>query len=297
VAFRVVGVACAAIALLGGGFAALIGLRSYNREIGEFFPARRPVALSAAAAGLPEVETVAFRDRRGGTLRGWFVPSRTGAAVVLVHGAGGDRSSLAPEARALVARGIGVLTFDLPGHGESEGEIHWSTGESLALVAALDFLDTQPDLGGQRTGVLGFSLGGVIAARVAASDPRPKAVVLAGTPSNQPDQVKFEYGQWGPLSEWPALMALRSRGMPLDRDQARDVIGAISPRPVLIVTGTADTTVPDFLGHDLFARARDPKELLVIEGGAHGAYDTAPASPYLDRITDFFARTLGVLNQ
>jgi uncharacterized protein len=286
-----------AVALSAGGFAALIGVRSYNREIGEFFPERRPVHLSASAAGLPDAQSISFRDSQEASLRGWYVPSRTRAAVVLVHGAGGDRSSLAPEARALAVQGIGVLTFDLPGHGESDGGIHWSEGEARALRAGLDFVSAQPDVDAQRAGVLGFSLGGVIVARVAASDARPQAVVLVGTPSNQPDQVHFEQGQWGLLSEWPALLALRSRGMPLDRDQARDVIGAISPRPTLIVSGTADSTVPEFLGRDLFAHAREPKELLVIEGGTHGAYDSAPDSPYVNRIAEFFARTLGVLNQ
>src|SRR4051794_9298525 len=137
---RMLVVAGATLALCVGSAAAFVGTRTYNRELAEFFPSRRPVAVTASAAELADAETVAFRDNDGATLRGWYVRSHSGAAVVLVHGAGGDRSSLAPEARALAAQGIGVLTFDLPGHGESDGEIHWSSPEASALRGAIDFL-------------------------------------------------------------------------------------------------------------------------------------------------------------
>ena len=63
------------------------------------------------------------------------------------------------------------------------------------------------------------------------------------------------------------------------------------------MTGTADTTVPAFLGQDLFTSAREPKQLLVIEGGSHGAYDRAADSPYVDRMADFFSADLTSLNR
>jgi uncharacterized protein len=284
-------VALAAVAAISG-FAALVAVRSYSREVREFFPERRPTEISAAASGLPGVETVAFGDRQGAVLHGWYVPSKNRAGIVLLHGAGGDRASLLPEARQLVSRGFGVLTFDWPGHGESDGEIHWSAGESRALVGAIDFLSAQADVDTTRIAAFGFSMGGAVLARVAPSDGRLCAVAFAGTPSDQVKQIDWENRQWGPLSQLPALWAVQRGGVPVYNDQPKDNIAAIAPRPVLIISGAQDETVPLLLAHELFAAARGPKELLVVDGAGHGGYASAPGSTYLDRVTGFFEGAL-----
>jgi hypothetical protein len=45
---------------------------------------------------------------------GWYRPSRNGAAVLLVHGGGGDRSGPLRHARMLARHGDGVLLYDAP---------------------------------------------------------------------------------------------------------------------------------------------------------------------------------------
>jgi pimeloyl-ACP methyl ester carboxylesterase len=45
----------------------------------------------------------------------------SGPAVLLVHGWEGRGSQLAPLVRPLLARGFSVVTFDAPGHGDSDG--------------------------------------------------------------------------------------------------------------------------------------------------------------------------------
>lgn len=248
--------------------------------------------MSAESAGLPAVETIAFRASDGTVLHGWYAPSTNRAGVVLLHGAGGNRTSLLPEARQLASRGFGVLLFDLPGHGESDGEIHWSDGEARALVAAVDVLAQRPDLDATRLGALGFSMGGAVLARVAPMEPRLRAVVFAGTPSDQVKQIEWENRQWGPLSQLPSLWAVQRGGVPIYANQPRDRVGAIAPRPVLIVGGTADQTVPEFLTEDLFAAAKDPKQLLLVDGAGHGGYEQPAGSTYLDRVTGFFEGAL-----
>jgi pimeloyl-ACP methyl ester carboxylesterase len=274
------------------GIVLRIGVWSYVRETREFFPERRALRVSASSAGLTGLEPVAFSDREGVVLRGWYVHSRNRAGVILLHGAGGDRTELLPEARHLESHGFGVLLFDWPGHGESDGQIHWSEGEAHALVAAVDFLSRRVDLDAQRLGALGFSMGGAVLALVAPSEARLRAVVLAGTPSDHVKQIEWAKRRWGPLSQIPALWAVRRGGLPLYGVQPRDRVGAIAPRPVLVVGGTDDQDVPAFLANDLFAAAREPKELLLVEGTGHGGYERAPGSTYLDRLTDFFERAL-----
>lgn len=53
------------------------------------------------------------------SVRAWRWGS--GPAVLLVHGWEGRGSQLSPLVRPLLARGFSVVTFDAPGHGESDG--------------------------------------------------------------------------------------------------------------------------------------------------------------------------------
>jgi uncharacterized protein len=284
---RIAAIAAAAVLIVP---ALAIGWRSYREEVSVFFPPRRPVQTELAAAAMPGAEAVAF-GKVGSVLRGWYAPSTNGAAVILVHGAGGDRASLLPEARALKQRGFGVLSFDLPGHAESDGVIQWGEGERIALRAALDFVSERKDVDPARMGSLGFSLGGYVLAQVAAADQRVRGVVLAGTPSDPTEQAQFQHRRWSLLSQLPALFALRQGGMNLEV-RARDFVERIAPRPLLVVSGTEDGTVPVAMAHELFARAREPRELLVIPGAGHGDYAARAPTEYLNRVAQFFERAL-----
>jgi len=285
----------AKLGLLAGGVFALVpatylAVRSYTQQVNVFFPKRKPLGTLAAASGIPRVETVSFRANER-VLHGFYARSVNRAAIVLVHGSGGDRTSLLFEARALSKAGFGVLSFDLPGHGESEGEIHWSELERAALRAAVDWLSRRDDVDARRIGAFGFSLGGYVVAQVAPSEPRLRAVVLAGTPSDPAAQARFQHRHFGPLTVLPALFALRRGGMDLDV-RARDFVGRIAPRPLLVVTGTDDGTVPRSMADELYAAAGEPKELLVIEDAGHGDYGTVAPGRYEAALLAFFERTL-----
>ena len=61
----------------------------------------------------------------------WYEPStRPGPAVILVHMLQRSRRDWEMVAARLAAAGVGALTFDLRGHGESQG----SVGQNLAAM-------------------------------------------------------------------------------------------------------------------------------------------------------------------
>lgn len=268
--------------------AALIALRSYRQQSAVFFPERRPVGVSKAAAKLDGVLDASF-GADGATLRGWYVPSKNRAAVIFVHGSGGDRASLLYEARLLANRGYGVLAYDLPGHGESGGEIRWAEPERASLRAALTWLAARPEVDGLRIGALGFSLGGYVVAQVAATDERVRAVVLSGTPADPVEQVRFQHRRFSWLTQAPALWVLFRGGMDL-KLRAVDYVDKLAPRPLLVIHGSEDATVPSVMAEQLFARAQQPKELLLLQGAGHGHFDPFPE--YGLRLTTFFDRAL-----
>jgi pimeloyl-ACP methyl ester carboxylesterase len=285
----------AKIGLVAGGVfsivpAAWIAVRAYLQQVNVFFPKRKPVGMSAAVAGLPRLEDVSFHANER-AVRGWYSPAMNRGAIILLHGAGGDRASLVVEARALSNAGFGVLSFDLPGHGDSEGDIHWSESERGALRSAVDWLVRREEVDPKRIGAVGFSLGGYVLVQVAASDERLSAIALVGTPSDPVAQAEFQHRHFGRLTQLPALYALRRGGMDLEV-RARDFVGKVAPRPLLVVTGTDDGTVPKAMADELYRAAGEPKTLVVIEGAGHGGYETKAPGTYPAAIVEFFERSL-----
>ena len=51
---------------------------------------------------------------------------------------------------------------------------------------------------------------------------------------------------------------------------ALGAVGALSPRPLLLVHGTADEVLPDACSRELYARAGEPKRLILYPGCRHG---------------------------
>jgi dipeptidyl aminopeptidase/acylaminoacyl peptidase len=236
---------------------------------------------------------VEFRTRDGLELRGWYVPSRNRAAIVLVHGTSANRTQLVPEARMLVGRGYGVLLFDQRAHGDSEGEtITYGERESGDVRAAVDFLSQQPDADPDRLGALGFSVGGTAVALAAASDVRIRAVVLEATITSMADACRDESGHAGWLKLLPITLVLRIGGIDVEAIRPIVAVGALSPRPLLVVHGDADQATPVRRAFQLFAAAKEPKELLIVRGAAHGGYLDANAAEYERAVVDLFDRGL-----
>ncbi|MBV8916833.1 alpha/beta fold hydrolase [Bradyrhizobium sp.] len=110
-------------------------------------------------------------------------------AVVLLHGAGFDRTTWALHSRWFAHHGFAVLAPDLPGHGWSPGPALRSIGEMADWTIAL--LDAA---GVPRAHLIGHSMGSLIALDAAARYPdRLTALSLIGTAATMtvgPDLLK-----------------------------------------------------------------------------------------------------------
>ncbi|RZU34337.1 alpha/beta fold hydrolase [Blastococcus saxobsidens] len=105
-------------------------------------------------------------------------------AVVLAHGFGGSKRSVADDAVDLAERGYVVLTFSARGFGESTGQIGLNDPrfEVEDLSTLLDLLAERDEVqldgdGDPRVGVAGGSYGGALALLGAAYDDRVDAIV------------------------------------------------------------------------------------------------------------------------
>ena len=269
--------------------AAAIAVRSWQSAVAEFSPAREEIHWPAAAPPPQGKADVQFASAGGDLIRGWYVPSRNGAGVALVHGTDSDRTHFVPEIEDLSARGFGVLAYDEPGCGESGGRVTWGPSERAALRAALGWLRDTARL--QHVGVVGFSQGAYIAAQVAPDDDRVEALVLEGAVANFKEQTWHEYGRWGALSEWPAWLSRRAHGYAASDAQPEQVLARFH-RPLFLIGGDADTVVPASSAARLFALAPGPKQRWIVPGAHHGDYALVAPSEYGARLAAFLAGAL-----
>jgi uncharacterized protein len=281
-----------ALAAIGLLFVGRIAFHSFRDEYQDFL--RTPsaaISLHPEQTGVPGLQEISFAAAGDPTIAAWYAPSRNRAAVVLVHGTEADRSALLPEVRFLAESGFGVLAFDCPGQGASGGKTQWGVPERRAIGAAVDWLIRRDEVDPRRIGAFGMSMGAYVLTQEAVNDGRLRAVVLAAVPHDIVAFIRLQTRRWGLLSQVPAYLALRAAGTPLDM-LPKDIVGAISPRSVLIVGGELDPWVPEWMARLMFAAAREPKELYIVPGGHHADYAQVAPNEYRAHVVDFYRRTL-----
>ena len=103
------------------------------------------------------------------------------ACVIMIDGADSTKEEYHNWARQFVRRGLAVLTMDGPGQGEMVGVVPMRPDEwERPVGAAIDALETSGLVDTDRVGVWGSSLGGFLALRAAAFEPRVRAATSSG---------------------------------------------------------------------------------------------------------------------
>jgi uncharacterized protein len=273
--------------------ATVIAVRAARGELASIAPTWHAVPRPAGEVWLGAAKDVSIRTPKGIVLRGWLLDSANGAAVMLVHGSGNDRTQLLPEAHILSGAGYGVLMFDLPGNGESGGQKHRGNEEDF-LRLAVEMLASEPGIHSGGIGAYGFSSGAAFLAEAAAHDARLRGVVLAACYTDGDESLHYDFGRWGPLSGLPALWAARWAGVVTLHPLAS--VPAIGPRAVFFIAGDADSTVPPDSSERLYWVASEPRELWIVRGAVHGGYARVAGAEYARRLVAFFDRALLGLN-
>jgi pimeloyl-ACP methyl ester carboxylesterase len=238
-------------------------------------------------------EDVELTTQDGVTIRGWYIPSQNRAAVILIHPMASNRLGTMDHAQMFARHGYGALMIDLRVHGESGGDLLTFGGdEYLDVSAAVDYLQTRPDLDPQRIGVMGLSLGASAAVLSGARDSR-----LAAVAADAPGATVFK--DWAqPESFGDALYVPfdlmfffylhRVDGVsnPLS---ITDAAAQISPRPLLLIGGMSGGSALEKRSvEQYFAAANEPKQKLILSNTPHiGGLSTHPQE-YEETVIRFF---------
>ena len=240
-----------------------------------------------ATLGLPYRE-VMLRTSDGVDLAAWWVPSRNGAAVALLHGAGSTRTAVLEQAGVLAEAGYGVLLVDARGHGESGGQgmdFGWY-GERDA-AAAVDFLTTRRGVTDDRVGLLGLSMGGESAVGAAGVDPRVRAVVAEGATNRVAADKAFldEYGVRGDLQQGIDTLTYAVTDLLTDAPEPASLLDSVretqrdgTPTPVLLVAA-GDVETEQLAAAHIASAAPDAVRTWTVPGARHtGGLTTAPGA-------------------
>ncbi len=245
-----------------------------------------------------EYEEVTFRPRRGDhLLRGWWFPRpESRRAVIGCPGYRGTKSDLIGIATTLWRVGFNVLLFDYHGHGTGRGApVTLAYREMEDFFGALDYvLERVPDA---RVGVLGYSMGAAVAIMGAARRPEVRAVIADSPFASHAGIVRYRVRQVLRVSGEPFATVADHLLPHIAGYRGSDVmplrdVASISPRPLLIIHGTADTAIPYEHARQIYEAAGEPKELWLAEGAEHcGAYFLDRLA-YCHRIIEFFEHAL-----
>ena len=241
-----------------------------------YFPqVERELTATPRAAGL-DYEDVTLTTADNVKLHGWWVPSRNArGTILLMHGNAGNISHRLGYLTMFNRLGYSVLLFDYRGYGKSGGHPD-EEGTYRDAEAAWLHLAATRNVAPRDIVMVAESLGGGVATWLALKYP-PRALVLASTFRSVPDLGAQIY-PWLPVR----LLARITY----------DNLGRIAKvdAPVLIAHSRDDDVIPFAHGEALFAAAREPKQMLVLDGGHNDGFlftrDAwiAAVGAFLDRI-------------
>ena len=220
------------------------------------------LAFEGATAAAP-AQRVSFKTDDGVTVAAtWYEPpTRPAPAVVYVHMLQKSQADWEGFAAQAAAEGIGGLTIDLRGHGDTPGSNQDFAGMVKDVRAARQFLSARSDVTPGRVAIAGASIGATLAAQAAADDPSVASLALL-SPS------------------------LDYRGLRLD-----GAVKKFGARPVLLVASDDDGYAVRSV-RDLEKAGGGIREAAILSRAGHGTAMLSRDSDLPRRLLEWFRRTL-----
>ena len=193
--------------------------------------------------------------------------------AIYVHGFLANKNHRrVPRFVQALAQRVDVMAIDLRGHGESEGETTLGAQEVLDIEATVAYARR---IGYERIVTIGSSMGGASVIRHAALHQSQSAVVTIGAFADANDVspssnvgLSLLFGQtWG--RHWSYLTRGTRIGNLMEHEAPWQLVGRVSPLPLLLIHGAWDATVLPRALDRLYEHANEPKEKLLIPRSGH----------------------------
>lgn len=288
------------LTLLAALAIAAIAAHAYLRSIIITTPATNSACCALPSADLPGVQALQLAAPDQTALACWYAPSRNRAAVIVLHGEGGDRSAMLPHMAMLARHGYGVLACDRRAHGASGGARRsWGWLDSGDVGTMIAYLAQRGDVDQGRVGIFGFSMGAQVALRASAAYPALRAVVADGAvPTTSADLPPADSAAAWPraavdwLDNWFVDRLLeRATAMAAPAPMAQ-ALGQRSQPLLLIATGQ-DGHGRELRQEEWFhTLAAQPKTLWELPDVGHGEGLARHAAEYEQRVIALYDAAL-----
>lgn len=229
-----------------------------------------PYAGSPGTYGLP-FEEVSLNSADKTTLSAWYIHApRPRGLVILVHGYSnpGGKATMLGHAQYLYQAGYSSLLLDLGGFGKSSRpQITLGIKEADDVAAAYSYIKSLSENRNIPVGFLGYSMGGASVINAAGNKRIGEFVIELDSYRSIDSLLSVELTKRG----IPALFALPFMqlsgnlllGMNYNSFSPENFINNIRV-PILIIHGKMDTAVPIEQGNYLFAKANEPKAMVIL---------------------------------
>lgn len=220
----------------------------------------QPTSAPETAVLQPLIEDVTIAAADGLPLHAtYYGPGGMGPfpGVLLLHMLGSNRQvwDEVGLADTLVTNGYAVLALDMRGHGDSGSSRDWDQADD-DLQRVWAYFVGRDEVDGERTAVIGASIGSNMALRTGANEPAIKTVALLSP-------------------------GLEYRGVTTD-----DAIVQYGTRPILIVASEEDSYAAES-SKTLAEVAAGEVELIMYDGAGHGTNMFAPQPDLTDSLINW----------
>jgi len=224
------------------------------------------------AVGWPYEEAQVYTPD-GLELQGWYFKANAPDAptILFMHGTSYNASDMwvTPERTAafndfLSGIGANFFLFDYRGYGRNPGTAT-EEGTYTDATSALAWLYQRDDIDHAKLFFYGFSLGTGIATELAMRE--PSAGLILRAPFTSIRELAID--------RHPRLRAVLAVApwLPLTNYDTLSKIGRLD-RPLLVMHGDADQTVPERMGQRVFEAAPEPKRYVAFPNGGHSDFAT-----------------------
>lgn len=245
-------------------------------------------------------ETLYITSKAGNKLAATYVPSKINSDVFVLCSHGyrnnGD-NEFAKEAEYFYEKGYHFVCIDHQAAGRSEGK--YIGFGYLEAADGLQWIDYLLERFGNDIQIIlnGISMGSA-------------TVLMMSGNSKLPENVKFTIADCSYTSAWEEMKYITKNIVKIPKYPLLPVIDLFNKKiaayslkqanpiesvehavvPVLFFHGNRDTFVPTYMGKELYEKCTSEKELVIVEGAAHGeSYQKAPEL-YQKHIEEFSAR-------
>jgi len=179
-------------------------------------------------------------------------------------------------AERICREGFAACVFNFRGSGESGGNLDLP-GWMRDLGAIIDYLQGLPVLDSSQLFLMGFSGGAAVSVCVAAGDRRVSGVAALACPADfnsllengEPQKMVDHFREAGTIRDAEFPQSAEQWFNEFRQVRPIDFVAGITPRPLLLVHGDSDDTVPVDHARRLYRSAGEPKHLVIIDGAGH----------------------------